>query len=194
LNNSVSQTNSGRGSWRNLFTRQRLARIATLLAVIGFSIYIYSIRDRAEQLAQYGYAGVFVLAFLSYATVVLPAPGIAVVFTMGSVFNPLAVALAAGAGAALGEISGYLAGYSGRAVFERADIYVRLTDFMRRKGPWAILVLSAIPNPFFDLAGAAAGALKMPLTRFLLWCWVGETLKMLFFAYAGAGLLGWIGR
>ena len=55
-----------------------------------------------------------------------------------------------------------------------------------------ILVLSAIPNPFFDLAGAAAGALKMPLPKFLLWCWIGETIKMLIFAYAGASSLGQI--
>ncbi|MFZ6030617.1 MAG: VTT domain-containing protein [Chloroflexota bacterium] len=187
------QTKPNRVRWRSLFTRQRVGRVAMLLAVIGLSVYIYSIRDRAEQLAQYGYAGVFVLAFLSYATVILPAPGIAVVFTMGSVFDPLGVALAAGAGATLGEVSGYLAGYSGRAVFERSDVYTRLTDFMRRKGPWAIIALSAVPNPFFDLAGAAAGALRMPFTRFLFWCWIGETLKMLFFAYAGAGVLGWLG-
>jgi membrane protein DedA with SNARE-associated domain len=50
-------------------------------------------------------------------------------------------------------------------------------------------VLSAIPNPFFDLAGVAAGALKMPPKRFLLWCWIGETLKMMMFALAGSTLL-----
>jgi uncharacterized membrane protein YdjX (TVP38/TMEM64 family) len=42
----------------------------------------------------------------------------------------------------------------------------------------------------FDLAGAAAGALKMPLQKFLLWCWLGETVKMFIFAYAGASSLG----
>jgi uncharacterized membrane protein YdjX (TVP38/TMEM64 family) len=193
LNNSLPETQSLRPSWRAWFTRQRLARIGALLLVIILSIWIFSIRDRVEQLSNYGYAGVFFLAFLSYATVILPAPGIAIVFTLGGVLNPLGVGLAAGAGAALGEISGYLAGYSGRAVFERADIYQRLTQAMRKNGPLAIVVLSAIPNPLFDLAGAAAGALKMPLSRFLFWCWIGETVKMLFLAYAGSGLLGWIG-
>lgn len=172
--------------------RLLFVRIITLLAVIAISIYIYSIRNEAEKLAVYGYPGVFLLSLLSYATVLLPAPGIAVVFTMGAILNPFGVALAAGAGAALGELSGYVAGFSGSAAIERADIYVRLTDWMKRGGPLAVLLLSAIPNPFFDLAGVAAGALKMPVLRFLLFCWIGETLKMLFFAVAGLSSLNWL--
>jgi uncharacterized membrane protein YdjX (TVP38/TMEM64 family) len=171
-------------------TKTLLTRLSALLIVIGLSVYIYSVRDQAEKLAIYGYPGIFLLALLAYATVILPAPGVAIVFTMGGVFHPLGVALAAGAGAALGEITGYLAGYSGQAVFERVDVYEKLTGWMKKGGAWAVLVLSAIPNPFFDLAGAAAGALKMPVHRFLFWCWIGETVKMCFFAYAGAGLIG----
>ena len=159
--------------------------ILALTAVVAISVYIFSIRDRAEELAVYGYPGIFLLAFLAYATVLLPAPGVAIVFTMGGVFHPAGVALAAGAGAALGEISGYLAGFSGQAVVERASLYERLSGWMQKNGPLTVLILSAIPNPFFDLAGAAAGALKMPVLKFLLWCWIGETLKMLFIAYAG---------
>ena len=89
-----------------------VTRVLALLLVIAVSIFVFSIRDRAEQLAYYGYPGIFVLAFLSYATVILPAPAVAVVFAMGAVFNPLIVALVAGAGAALGEMTGYIAGYT----------------------------------------------------------------------------------
>jgi uncharacterized membrane protein YdjX (TVP38/TMEM64 family) len=170
--------------------RLLLLRILALVFVVGISIFVYIIRDKAEQLQGYGYLGIFLVAFLAYATVLLPAPGIAVVFTWGSVFHPAGIALAAGAGAALGELSGYLAGFSGQAVMEKATIYQRLTVFMQSKGGLAVLLLAAIPNPFFDLAGAAAGALKMPLRKFLFWCWIGETIKMLFFAYAGASSLG----
>lgn len=167
-----------------------IGRIIALIFVIAISVYIFSIRDQAEQLAAYGYPGIFLLALLAYATVLLPAPGVAVVFTMGAVFHPLGVALAAGAGAALGEMSGYLAGFSGQAVIERVEIYDRLSNWMRRNGPLTVLILSAIPNPFFDIAGVAAGALKMPLRRFLFWCWIGETIKMTLFAYAGSFSLG----
>jgi membrane protein YqaA with SNARE-associated domain len=166
--------------------RLTLARIMALLVVVGLSIFVYSIRDQAEQLAIYGYPGIFLLSFLAYATVLLPAPGVWVVFTMGSVFNPIGVAIAAGAGAALGELSGYLAGFSGQAVIERVDIYERLTAWMQKNGSLTILALAAIPNPFFDLAGVAAGSLRMHILRFLFWCWIGETIKMAIFAFAGA--------
>jgi membrane protein YqaA with SNARE-associated domain len=166
-----------------------LARIIALLIVVGISIFIFNIRDKASELAIYGYPGIFILAFLAYATVLLPAPGVAVIFTMGAVFNPVGVALAAGAGAALGELSGYLAGFSGQAFVERAGVYDRLTKWMKANGPLTILLVSAVPNPFFDIVGVIAGVLRVRVAVFLFWCWIGETLKMLFFALAGQGIL-----
>ncbi len=169
--------------------RLALARIMALFVVIALSVFVFSIRDQAEQLAIYGYPGIFLLSFLAYATVLLPAPGVAVVFTMGSIFNPIGVAIAAGTGAALGELSGYLAGFSGQAVIERIEIYERLTSWMKRYGSITVLVLAAIPNPFFDLAGVAAGSLQMHVVRFFIWCWFGEIIKMAIFAFAGARFL-----
>jgi membrane protein DedA with SNARE-associated domain len=157
--------------------------------VVAITIYIFSIRDKAQELAVYGYPGIFLLSFLAYATVFLPAPGVAMVFTMGAVFNPLLVALVAGAGASLGELTGYLAGFSSQPVVERMKIYQRLLVWLKKYGALAILVLAAIPNPIFDMTGAAAGALKMPVRKFLFWTWIGETIKMLMFAYAGASSL-----
>ena len=169
-----------------------ILRILALLAVIGITVYIYSIRDRVEDFAAYGYPGIFLIAMMANATVFLPAPGVAIVFAMGSVFHPLGVALAAGAGGALGELSGYLAGFSGQAVVERTDVYERINPWVEKFGSWAILILSAIPNPFFDIAGVAAGIAKMPMRHFLIACWVGQTVKMAMFAYAGFYSLDWL--
>ena len=52
-----------------------IARILALVVVIGISVFVYSIRDQAEKFAVYGYPGVFIIAFLANATVLLPAPG-----------------------------------------------------------------------------------------------------------------------
>ena len=168
---------------------QTFIRIVALLLVIAISFYIFSIRDRAQEFAKYSYPGIFLLSFMAYATVFLPAPGVAVVFTMGAVYNPFIVALVAGAGAALGELTGYLVGFSSQPVAERVDIYQKMVTWLSKYGSIAILILSAIPNPFFDLTGLAAGALKMPVHKFLLWAWLGETLKMLTVAYAGSSLI-----
>lgn len=169
-----------------------LLRVLALLAVIGITVYIYSIRDRVEEFEQFGYAGIFLIALMANATVLLPAPGVAIIYAMGAVFNPLWVGLAAGTGGALGELSGFLAGFSGQAVVEKTGIYNRFHPWVDKYGGWAILVLSAVPNPFFDVAGIAAGIAKMPLKTFLIFTWVGQIIKMTLFAVAGHYSLGWI--
>jgi len=166
--------------------RTTILRVFAVLVVIGISIYVFSVRAHISEFAAYGYPGIFLIALLSNATVLLPAPGIAVVFAMGSVFHPIGVALAAGTGGALGEMSGYLAGFGGQAVVENTAIYARVQPWVQKWGTWAVLILAAIPNPFFDLAGVAAGTLKMPVWKFLLNCWIGQMIKMSIFAFAGS--------
>lgn len=160
-------------------------RVLALFAVVGITIYIYSIRDRVDEFAGFGYPGIFLIALLANATVLLPAPGVAVIYAMGAIFNPFGVGLAAGLGGALGELSGYFAGFSGQAVVERMDVYDRIKPWVEKYGGWAILVLSAIPNPFFDVAGIAAGIAKMPLRTFLIFTGIGQLIKMTVFALAG---------
>jgi membrane protein DedA with SNARE-associated domain len=162
-----------------------ILRILALLAVIGLTIFIYMIRDRVDDFAAFGYPGIFLIALLANATILLPAPGVAIIYAMGAIFNPFAVGLAAGTGGAIGELSGYLAGFSGQAVIERTDVYDRLKPWVNKYGGWAIMVLSAIPNPFFDVAGIAAGIAKMPIHTFLIFTWIGQLIKMTLVALAG---------
>lgn len=173
--------------------RVKIIRILAVLFAIGISVAIYLLRSRIdiEKLKPYRYIGIFIISFLAYATVLLPAPGAAFVFTIGAAFkdvpfNTIRIALAAGSGAALGELSGYLAGLGGQAVLEKRNIYQKLTSWMEKHGSVTIFVLSALPNPLFDLVGLIAGALRMSPWKFFFWCWAGETLKMLVFAASGA--------
>lgn len=168
------------------------------LAFIPLSLLISCIvianRQRLQDAAIYGYPGVFVVSLLGNATIFFPAPSLALVFAMGGVLNPLWVGIAAGAGEALGELTGFMAGYGGQVVVERYDIYHRFRRYMERYGLIAIFILSAIPNPFFDLAGLAAGTLRFPVWQFLLACWAGKTIKTVVVAYLGAGSLHVLGR
>ena len=125
----------------------------------------------------------------SSATVLLPAPGIAVIFATGGVLNPFIVGIVAGMGESLGEFTGYLAGASGRAVVEDSKRYAWLVEKTQKYGLLVVFVLSVIPNPMFDLAGIAAGALKFPPLQFLAACWAGKTIKAIAIALLGAGSL-----
>jgi membrane protein DedA with SNARE-associated domain len=163
-----------------------LLRVLALFVVVGITLFFYSMRNRLEEFQQWGYPGIFLIALLANATVLLPAPGVAVIYAMGAIFsNPFAVGLAAGLGGTIGELSGYLAGFSGQAIVERMDVYNRIKPWVDRYGGWAILVLSAIPNPFFDIAGIAAGIAKMPLRTFVIFSGIGQLIKMTAFALAG---------
>lgn len=174
--------------------RMTVIRIFALLIVLAVTGLIVYFRDRLEQFAAYGYPGVFLVSLAGNATLVLPAPSLAAVFAMGAVLKPVLVGLVAGVGTTIGELTGYLAGFSGRALVENRARYEQITAWMRRNGALTILVLSFIPNPFFDIAGMAAGALKYPLWKFLLFCWVGKTMKTTLFALAGAQSVKFIER
>ena len=183
---------SQEGELRQTDWRTIALRVMALMAAIAITVAGYLLRDELKNLELLGYPGVFLISLISNATVVLPAPGFIVTIVAGSIFNPILVAIAAASGAALGEMTGYLAGYSGRGVFERYPSYDRLEELMERYGGWTVLVLAATPNPFFDIAGAAAGALRMPVLAFLTWAFAGKLIKMLALAYAGALGIDWI--
>lgn len=172
--------------------RLNLLRALAIAGVIALSVYLFSIRDQAKNLAEYGLPGVFLLSMITNATLLLPMPGVAITFTAGALFNPWLVGLAAGLGSTFGELTGYLAGFGGQGVVERTPLYDRMEHWTRRFGPGVIFLLALIPNPVFDVAGAAAGAMRMPVPSFLLWTWLGKTLKMLAFALAGAYSATWI--
>jgi uncharacterized membrane protein YdjX (TVP38/TMEM64 family) len=160
-------------------------RVLAIVAVIAITLYTYSLRERIEDFQALGYPGIFLVALIANATILLPAPGAALVAAVGAIFNPIGVGIAAGTGGAIGELSGYLAGFSGQAVIERTDVYAKTKPWVDKYGGWAILVLSAIPNPLFDVAGIAAGIAKMRFWTFLFFVWIGQLIKMTIFAYAG---------
>ncbi|MHB0965415.1 MAG: VTT domain-containing protein [Bellilinea sp.] len=170
-------------------TRLKIQRILALLFVIGLTVFLYLNRDRVQELEGLGYPGIFLLSLLSNATLILPVPGVLFTSAMGAVFNPFWVAIAAGTGAALGELTGYLAGYSGQGVVERTKWQPKVESWMRKYGGITVFVLSLVPNPVFDIAGLTAGMLKMPVIKFLFWSMLGKILKMMAFAYGGSYIL-----
>jgi uncharacterized membrane protein YdjX (TVP38/TMEM64 family) len=174
-------------------TTQFIARIAALVFVIAITVALYIYRNQVQRLQVLGFPGIFLVSVLANATLILPVPGVIFTAAMGAIFNPFWVAIAAGTGAAVGEMTGYLAGFSGQAVIDKQGWYDRIENWMRKYGDVTILVLAFIPNPLFDIGGMAAGALKMPWWRFYFWCALGKILKMLMFAYGGAALMHWFG-
>lgn len=155
---------------------------ATLLLTIGL-LMIPS--DLIKRLGNYGYIGVFGLTLLASASIVMPSPALGVAALAGKTLNPWLVGLAGGIAAGLGEVTGYMAGLSGSPLVERSRFYPRVERWVRRWGGLTIFVLAFIPGPVLDLAGIAAGTMRMPLRRFLLACLAGKIIRFTLVAWSG---------
>ncbi len=152
-----------------------------VLSVFLLRHFIPGIHDVREFV---GYPGVFLLSFLASASILVPIPGVAAICLGGVFLFPPAVALLAGIAEAIGELSGYGIGYSGRVLVETRWFYPVASRWMIKRGTLALFLASIIPNPIFDVLGVLAGGLRFPLLRFFLIVWAGKTIKSFGIVYA----------
>ena len=171
---------------------KRMQGVALLALALAMTLVIYVLASEStvEQLVTYGYPGLALVMFISSATVILPAPGLAVVFAAGGFLNPILIGLFAGTGAALGEMTGYFAGYGGRQALDKNGKVHWIQEWMARNGFLTVFVFAAIPNPVFDVVGLVAGGLHYDVRKFLLAALMGNIVKVTYIAFAGEKVLG----
>ena len=98
----------------------------------------------------------------------------------------------------LGEITLYYAGYLGAELARGRELpgpkwlrdrAVRVAGgvnlLMNRWGMATLFVLSAVPNPFFEVAGLTAGSVRISFRRFLIAALAGKLLRGVLLAYLG---------
>jgi len=109
------------------------------------------------------------------------------VLAAAAVWDPAFVAIAAGTGDAIGEMTSYWAGYAGEKIMvdERLPAYQKAVSWMNRYGTWAVFAVALVPLMLFDLIGMAAGALKIPWWKFLLATMAGKVPRAFLVAYLG---------
>lgn len=177
-----------RHRWRNQEKLLRLGVFLAALAIIGAAVLLHQRLD----LTQIGYSAVALTALVASGGLIIPVPALATSCTASAFLNPAFVGLIAGTGETLGELTGYFLGYSGRGVLQKSRLYQRLEGWMRRRGWLVLFLLALIPNPIFDVAGVAAGALRYSLWKFLVIVWVGKLMKFLIIAYSCAYSVEWL--
>lgn len=167
-----------------------LALTALFFATLSIVFFLAGIN--LAQLNSYGYGGLFVVSLVSAASIVVPMPGLAAVTGAGALLDPvlgipvpILVGLVAGPAEALGECTGYAAGYGGSALFRDRAFYPRVQRWMARRGAVTMFLLSSFPNPLLDVAGVAAGAVKLDFWRFFTGVLAGKVLKNVYLASGG---------
>jgi len=169
--------------------KKNLVPLLTLLLVIAITVVIFLNRDRVSELENFGYLGAFLISLVSNASIVLPAPGLLLLFALGAAFNPILIGVVGGLGGAIGELSGYVAGRSGRVIARNGRWFNRAEGWVSRWGTLTIFVFSLLPILPFDAAGVAAGVVKFSIKKFLVACFLGKTI--LYIAMALFGAWGW---
>ena len=177
----------------------KIIPISTLLLVIAITASIYFVYgrypERLVELKTYTYGGAFLISLIGNATIILPGAVLVILANMGIVLHPttgpigpIMVGLAGGVGAAIGEITGYVAGYSGRTIVLGQKRYARVEGWLRKWGAMTIFLLSIAPL-LFDLVGITAGTIRFPLWKFILLCCVGRVI--LYVSLVLGAALGW---
>jgi membrane protein YqaA with SNARE-associated domain len=178
--------------------RGKIVPLVGLLAVIAIVVCVFYFYWRNpgmfKELKAYGYFGAFVITIILNASILLPVSSIAVVMTLGATLpSSVLVGVAGGLGAAVGEMTGYVAGRSGRGLLAKSNMYNRVESWVARWGWIAVFIMSVFPL-VFDIVGIIAGALRFPLWKFLVACALGRIISyvvMATLASWGVKLLPW---
>jgi membrane protein YqaA with SNARE-associated domain len=146
-----------------------------------------------QTLAQYGYLGIFAISLLGATSIFIPIPSTVVIFIISGqpAFDPFLIAVFAGTGAAIGELSGYLVGLGGRKVI--GEKYKRKMDILmklfKRFGPIIIFVFALTPLPD-DLLFIPLGVMRYKILNAFIPALIGKFASNLIVAYAGRLSIG----
>ncbi len=140
---------------------------------------------------QYGYLGVFIVSFIGASSIVLPIPYTILIIYFGSQWDPLLVALAGGAGSAVGEFFGYLLGYYGRTVVseENQKKMNYILKIFSRYGAFTIFLFALTPLPD-DLLFIPLGIMRYSFLKAFVPSLLGKLLMCLILAYGGYFSIG----
>jgi membrane protein YqaA with SNARE-associated domain len=177
----------------NSFSQEIMKKQAFYLFIISaLLIFIaFHYEHRLSHFRSLGFLGIFLINLVGSATLFLPAPAIATVVAGGILYPPFFVALLASVGSAIGEMTGFLLGHSGKHVLgskKQHGAYITIEKLFKQYGGFMIFVFGLIPNPFFDIIGIMAGALSYSPWRFLLYLFIGRFIRDIALAYVGAAL------
>lgn len=126
------------------------------------------------------------ISFLGAVSIFVPLPYTVVIFTLGGIFDPVLVAVAAGLGAAVGEISGYLLGFYGRRALSegRQKQMEFMVKVFNHFGPVAVFLFALTPLPD-DLLFIPLGIMRYSLVKVFIPALIGKICMNFIVAYSG---------
>lgn len=159
-----------------------------LSLILSFSLFIF--KDFFRDSKSLGLIGIFIINFVSSASFFVSGPAFLSIIAGGSLYNPVLVAFVSSVAATLGDMVGFLVGFSGRKIIleklEKKFWFSVLEDYFKKYGGWMLFTFAFIPNPFFDAIGLIAGIFVFSPKRFVIIVTLGRFLRYLILAGIGA--------
>ena len=157
--------------------------IIGLIVSLSIIITCYVFRLEIQNLAYLSYLGLFFTCFAANASVFFPAPSSAIVAGFAVIFPPILAGIIGGAGAAMGELVGYYAGYSGRRISGKSKYTAWIEKRFKKHSILVVFLFALLPLPLFDIIGVSAGISRMNVFKFIVACLLGKIIKMIVYAY-----------
>lgn len=143
-----------------------------------------------EYALTHGLWGMFVFALAANATILLNIPYSAVAILLAGLgLNAILVALVAGAGAMVGEVTGYVIGWGGASLFARnhKERFASLRSLLEKKRnltPLIIFAFGALPIPD-DIVIVPLGMIKYSFWKMVIPMTLGKIIQNMYFALIG---------
>ncbi len=126
------------------------------------------------------------ISIIGAMSIIIPIPYTLFIYLLGAFLDPIPLALAGGLGSAVGEFSGYLIGYYGRAVISKER--QRKMDYMlkifNRYGSITIFFFALTPLPD-DLLFIPLGVMRYSFIKVFIPAFLGKSLMCFILAYSG---------
>jgi uncharacterized membrane protein YdjX (TVP38/TMEM64 family) len=160
--------------------------LMTIVGVLGVCIALLAIALQLgpSDVQRWGYPGLFAIALLRSASVVIPVPGAGITFAGGAFLDshfgvpaPILVGVTVAIAESIGEFTGYAAGLGGSRMLEGGRFYQRVRSWVQQRASLTIFLMSLFPSFVFDVAGLAAGATGVPVRIFYPAMLAGKVLR-----------------
>ena len=171
--------------------RHVVLAIAGGIFLVAFNIAVYLAPIDYGAFTSFAYVGVFVVTFLANALIAIPIPYIPIVAHIGATAGlPWLVVVLGALASVLGESVAFLAGRAEEGLVSEHPIYKRVHRVAERPVlAGAMLFAFAVPpNPIFDVAGLAAGAVGVRYRVFFISVFAARLIRLAVIVWLGTML------
>jgi membrane protein YqaA with SNARE-associated domain len=171
--------------------RHVVLAVAGGIFLVAFNIAVYLAPIDYGAFTSFAYVGVFVVTFLANALIAIPIPYIPIVAHIGATAGmPWLVVVLGALASVLGESVAFLAGRAEEGLVSEHPIYKRVHRVAERPVlAGAMLFLFAVPpNPLFDVAGLAAGAVGVRYRVFFVAVFAARLIRLAVIVWLGTML------